>query len=94
MKKYLYGLIFLNLFISCSSSSPEGKGGGTPLPTSPTVPTVPLTDTEAMDQVQKDAIKYFWEYAETNSKLARERYLTEDPSFEANILQLEVQDLV
>src|SRR5699024_2389093 len=41
---------------------------------------------EAMDQVQKDAIKYFWEYADPNSKLARERYLTEDPGFESNII--------
>lgn len=86
MKSYLYVLIFLNLFISCSSSSPEGKGSGTPLPTTPTTPVVPLTDAEVLDQVQKDAIKYFWEYAETNSKLARERYLTDDPGFEANVI--------
>ncbi|MDD5149224.1 MAG: glucoamylase family protein [Flavobacterium sp.] len=42
------------------------------------------TDTLLLDQVQKESIKYFWDYAETNSKLARERYLTDDPSFEAN----------
>ena len=27
-----------------------------------------------MDQVQKDALKYFWDFAEPNSLLARERY--------------------
>lgn len=84
MKSYLYLFIFLNLFSSCSSSGPEGKSGGTPLPTTPTTPVPVLTDTEAMDQVQKDAIKYFWDYAEPNSKLGRERYHTDNPGFEAN----------
>lgn len=74
----------MNLFSSCSSSGPEGKSGGTPLPTTPTTPVPALTDTQAMDQVQKDAIKYFWDYAEPNSKLGRERYHTDNPGFEAN----------
>jgi hypothetical protein len=88
MKKYIIcGLTFMNLFISCSSSpSPEGGGTGTPLPTTPAPVIIPLTETEAMDQVQKDVIKYFWEYAETNSKLARERYFADQPSFESNII--------
>jgi hypothetical protein len=84
MKSFLYLFIFLNLLSSCSSSGPEGKSGGTPLPTTPTTPVPVLTDTEAMDQVQKDAIKYFWDYAEPNSKLGRERYHTDNPGFEAN----------
>ena len=87
MKISLCILVFIGFFNSCSSSTPDSKGGtGTPLPTTPVTPTVPLTDIEAMDQVQKDAIKYFWDYAEPNSKLARERYYTNDPSFEANIV--------
>jgi hypothetical protein len=88
MKNILFCFIFLNFFNSCSSSPGGSNGGGTPLPTTPTTPVVvtPLTDIEAMDQVQKDAIKYFWDYAETNSKLARERYITDNPSFDANII--------
>jgi hypothetical protein len=87
MRIGLYIILLVGAFCSCSSSSPdEGKSGGTPLPTNPTTPTKPLTDAEAMDQVQKDAIKYFWDYADPNSKLARERYLTEDPNFESNII--------
>ena len=87
MKISLYFIAFISLLNSCSSSSPEaGSSTGTPLPTTPIVPITPLSDTEALDQVQKDAIKYFWDYAETNSKLARERYLVEDPSFESNIV--------
>lgn len=45
---------------------------------------VQLTDEQVLDQVQKDAIKYFWDYAEPNSKLGRERYHTDDPGYEAN----------
>ncbi|KOP36470.1 beta-glucosidase [Flavobacterium sp. WLB] len=86
MKISIYIVSLFSFFNSCSSSGPDGTGGGTPLPTTPTTPTKPLTDTEAMDQVQKDAIKYFWEYADSNSKLARERYITEDPNFESNIV--------
>ncbi len=84
MKSHLFVLIFLNFFNSCSSSTPERNSGGTPLPTTPTAPVAVLTDEQAMDQVQKDAIKYFWDYAEPNSKLGRERYHTDNPGFEAN----------
>jgi hypothetical protein len=87
----LYSFIFLFSVMSCGSSCSGDSPGSSPTPTPTPVPTpiptpVPLTDTEAMDQVQKDAIKYFWEYAETNSKLARERYHTDNPGFEANIV--------
>lgn len=33
-----------------------------------------LTDTQLMDKVQSDALKYFWDFAEPNSFLGRERY--------------------
>ena len=55
-----------------------------PEPVEPTYPD--LTDDELLDKVQQDALKYFWEYAETNSKLARERYHVEDPSNDAQIV--------
>lgn len=32
------------------------------------------SDIELMDKAQRDAIKYFWEYAEPNSLMGRERY--------------------
>mgnify|MGYP006169442555 CR=1 FL=1 len=37
-----------------------------------------LTDQQLMDKVQKDALKYFWDYAEPNSMLGRERYHEDD----------------
>ncbi|MGZ8542457.1 MAG: glucoamylase family protein, partial [Kaistella sp.] len=33
-----------------------------------------LSDEQLMDQVQKDALKYFWDFAEPNSLMGRERY--------------------
>ncbi|TRX20467.1 beta-glucosidase [Flavobacterium franklandianum] len=80
-----YAILFLFSIISCSSSSDSPNP--TPTPTPPPTPTpTPLTDVQAMDQVQKDAIKYFWEYAESNSRLARERYHTDDPGNDAHIV--------
>lgn len=85
MKKSLFCFLFILVSYSCSSSSDtKGSNSGTPLPVDPIIPITPLTDSEAMDQVQKEAINYFWQYAETNSKLARERYHTDNPGFEAN----------
>ena len=79
-----YAVVFLFSIISCSSSSDAPKPAPTPTPTPTPTPIIPaLTDAQAMDQVQKDAIRYFWEYAETNSKLARERYHTDDPGNDA-----------
>ncbi|WP_432221680.1 glucoamylase family protein [Flavobacterium sp. TMP13] len=87
MKISIFLLSILSFFNACSSSPDDkGSGGGTPLPTVPKNPVTPLTDAQAMDEVQKDAIKYFWDYADPISKLARERYLTEDPNFESNII--------
>lgn len=40
----------------------------------------PLTDTEMMDFVQQETFKYFWDYAESNSGCARERYVSANPS--------------
>jgi hypothetical protein len=82
MKSFFSFFILFNIFYSCSSSSNKDSPG-TPLPTDP-INT--LTDTEALNMVQKDALKYFWDYAETNSKLARERYHTDDPNFDSNIV--------
>jgi hypothetical protein len=78
--------IYISLFLItlCSCEAPKSPiTDGTPLPTAPVIP---LTDNEALDLVQKESLKYFWEYAETNSKLARERYFEEDPNYDANIV--------
>jgi hypothetical protein len=65
-----YSLVILISFLSCSDGN-VSDSSGTPLPTNPPVV---LTDEQLLTQVQRDAFKYFWDYAEPNSKLARERY--------------------
>lgn len=48
------------------------------------VPT--LSDIELIQKVQEDVLRYFWNYAHTNSKLARERLHENDLSFDENIV--------
>lgn len=66
--KYLL-FIFL-IFTSCGSSESSPKGDDSTTPETPT----PLTDEQLVDLVEKQTFKYFWDFAEPNSKLARERY--------------------
>ncbi len=49
-------------------------------------PTTVYTDAQIIEITQKDALKYFWDYAQTNSKLARERYHTDNPGQDANVV--------
>ncbi|WP_425433049.1 glucoamylase family protein [Flavobacterium album] len=81
MKIYHLAII-LTLCISCAScdSSKDGDNNTTP-PVGET-----MTDEQILDLAQKDALKYFWDYAEPNSKLARERYHTDDPGNDAQIV--------
>lgn len=78
-------LILLFAFVSCGSdtASPEAT-----VPEEPTQPVPPLTDEQLMDMVEKQTFKYFWEYAEPNSGMARERYHPDGiyPSNDANIV--------
>jgi hypothetical protein len=84
-KKRILKLIITGLFIaSCSSESPDREG--TPINTNPETPQTNFTDSQIIEMAQKDALKYFWDYAQTNSKLARERYHTDDPNNDANIV--------
>jgi hypothetical protein len=78
MRKIKFLLVPTFVFLLCCSNTSDIKEGES------IQESVQLTDEQAMDQVQKDAIKYFWDYAEPNSKLGRERYHTDNPGFEAN----------
>ncbi len=46
----------------------------------------PLTDTQLMDTIQWTTFKYFWDFAESNSGAARERYHPNDPSNSQNVV--------
>lgn len=78
-------LFILFTIVGCDSVGSNIKNGSaeTPLPKDPVVK---LSDEELIDLVQKQTFSYFWEYAEANSGMARERYLPSDPSFEKNII--------
>lgn len=58
------------------------------VPDSPVTPpqVTTYTDPQIVEMVQKDVLKYFWDYAESNSKLARERYHTDNPGLDANVV--------
>lgn len=84
--KLFFKVLFVSQFIfsSCSCTNDNTKPTEEPIVENPT--SVTYTDTEVMDKVQMDAFKYFWNYANPNSKLARERYHVEDVSNDANIV--------
>ena len=70
----MLGVIFFILMSSCSKSN----GPGYQEPYNPNIPdTNPpassLTDNELLDMVQKKTFNYFWDFAEANSGMARER---------------------
>lgn len=70
MKNLLF-ILLIAITTSCGSSEPSPSGDGS---TTPVTPQTPLTDEQLMDVVEKQTFKYFWDFAEPNSKLARERY--------------------
>jgi hypothetical protein len=72
------------LLVSCSCN--DNDTTSTPVIQNPPVIVPPLAEAELLDQVQKDALKYFVDYAHPNSKLARERYHIDDPGNDANIV--------
>jgi len=78
-------LLFLILIGSCSSNSEDNTKSTTPINPNPPNPNT-YTDNEVMDRVQKESLKYFWDFAHPISKLARERYHTDDPGNDADII--------
>jgi hypothetical protein len=73
--KILFLSSFLFIFYSCSDKSSAQSENP-----------IVLTDEELLNLAQQDAFKYFWDYAETNSKLARERYHVDEPFVDANLV--------
>lgn len=75
------------IMISCSKDS-SPRSSGTPLGGGTVDPpaTVTYTDSQILELTQKQVFKYFWDYAEVNSKLARERYHIENPGLDANVV--------
>lgn len=68
---------------SCNDSAPE-QTPEPPVVIPPVTP--PLSDEALLNLVQKESLKYFWEYAESNSKLARERYHTDETYVDEHVV--------
>ena len=73
-------LLILWTILSCGGDEPIEP------PVSIDPPETALTDDELLDLTQRETFRYFWDYAESNSGAARERYHPDNPSFDANIV--------
>lgn len=74
--------IFFVFFPACQSDKTVAQSTTQPTPT----PEVTYTDTQLLDMAESESFKYFWDYAEVHSKLARERYHTDNPGNDAYLV--------
>ena len=84
--KILRIILFFPLLLANSCSNNSNNSDPVNVPQPPVVVAPPLSENELLDLAQKDALKYFVDYAQSNSKLARERYHVEDVNNDANIV--------
>ncbi|WP_053978257.1 glucoamylase family protein [Mangrovimonas xylaniphaga] len=86
MKLKYYLQIFLVSLVIFSCGNDDGPGYQEPYDPTDDDPVVidPLPEIELLDLVQERTFKYFWDYAESNSGAARERYHLNDPSNDQN----------
>ncbi|WP_179021994.1 glucoamylase family protein [Winogradskyella forsetii] len=82
----LFRLLIVTLFlVNCGSD--DGPGYQEPFDPNDDDPVVEiLTNDELMDLTQESTFKYFWDFAETNSGAARERYHPNDPGNSQNVV--------
>ncbi len=84
--RYLHLYIVTAIALSCGSCSSGDREIFIPPHSGEPPASIVYTDSQIIDMVQKDATKYFWDYAEVNSKLARERYHTDNPGADASVV--------
>jgi hypothetical protein len=77
----LFILAFCLLMVTCGTDDPINKPIDLP-EFEGNVPTI--TDEELLTLTQQETFKYFWDFSESNSGAARERYHPNDPSNDAN----------
>lgn len=85
MKKIYGFLLIAFITFACSKSSSSDPFIPDPVDDGPVL-IDPLTDVEMMDLVQRETFKYFWDYAEPNSKAARERYIPSNPNQDQHVV--------
>lgn len=85
MRKYLFPPLLFIFLAACSGNSSKDKKNKPNPPDQDSIPAAPeYSDQELLKKVQEDVLHYFWDDAETNSKLARERYETDNPNYQAH----------
>jgi hypothetical protein len=72
MRKIIAAYIFISFLVGCKTDKQEKETG-----TAKNEPVEKLTDEELTDLVEKQTFRYFWDYAEPNSGLARERFFAD-----------------
>ena len=79
----LFILAFCLLIITCGTDDPINK----PIDFEDVEGDEPtITDEELLTLTQQETFKYFWDFSESNSGAARERYHPNDPSNDANTI--------
>lgn len=81
--KIVFTVIFALIMFNCGSEN--GPGWQEPF-TGDDDPIVPLTDIELMDLTQETTFNYFWDFAQSNSGAARERYHPNNPGDSENVV--------
>lgn len=80
IRKSIYTVLITFIIYSCSDKSPSE-------PFNPIDDKItPLSDEEMMDFTQRETFKYFWNFAQTHSGAARERYIPNNPSQDQNVV--------
>ncbi len=83
-------LIIVMFCVSCgsddSSSYQESNNSNDDDPVVEEADADELTDEELLDITQETTFKYFWDYAESNSGAAKERYHPNDPTNSENVV--------
>lgn len=85
MKKIYILLCLITIAFACSDNSTSEPFVPDPVDDDPD-PFEVLTDIEIMDLTQRETFKYFWDFSQTNSGAARERYHPTNPSQDQNVV--------
>ncbi|NCO63664.1 MAG: beta-glucosidase, partial [Flavobacteriia bacterium] len=80
MLRFYSILLLLLILVSCGSDNgPDNQESENP-------DKVILTDNEIMDLTQKETFKYFWDFANSTSGAAKERYHPNNPTLNQNVV--------